>query len=537
MLSDAQAIVDGAIAGPGIKARRGPHLRCRHPGRSLGGLRGIARLADEGAPNPVGLHVATGADVCLILKAFIDDDVGQGVDDRHIGARLQLQVVVGPHMRGLNQVDGPGIHDDQASALAQPPLHDGGKHRMGLGGVGADDHDDIGLQHRIKVLGASGLTQGGFQSVARGRVADSRAGVHVVVARCGADELLHHINLFVGAARRGDPADGLAPVARLNPLQALRGGADGFIPTHRTPFVVDAVAHQGRRDAVPVGGVAKGEPPLHAGVAVIGVAVAVRHHAHELAALGLRTEGAAHPAVRASGDDRALRLAVFDDRLFNQRGRGAGLDAGAARHALGVDEGVVLAGDDLGVEAAPADGQGVGALLLLAGAHAAGADDALGRVEAEIQGGVVLGLIQMMGAVVAVAHGPQAHRAGHVLKFAIAVGGAGQAIQGMVGDVEFHDVAPQLRQPGRLGMHHHAFLDQGGAGRRIPLAPLNGHHAQAAGAKGGQVLGGAKLGHTRPDQGRGTHHRGAFGHANGAPVDFDVDRCCGGCAADGSRRA
>ena len=322
-------------------------------------------------------------------------------------------------------------------------------------------------------------------------------------------------------------------MSRLNPLQAPSSGADGFIPTHRTPFVVDAVAHQGRRDAVPVGGVAKGEPPLHAGVAVIGMAVAVRHHAHELAALGLRTEGAADPAVRASGDDRALRLAVLDDRLFNQRGGGAGLDAGAAGNALGIDEGVVLAGDDLGVEAAPADGQGVGALLLLAGAHAAGADDALGRVEAEIQGRLVLGLIQVMGAVVAVAHGPQAHRAGHVLQFTITVGGASQAIQRMVGDVELHDVAPQFRQPGRLGVHDHAFLGQGGAGGRITLAPLDGHQAQAARTEGGQVLGGAELGYVRSGQGCGAHHRDAFGHRDGPSVDFDVDRWRGARPAFG----
>ncbi len=35
-------------------------------------------------------------------------------------------------------------------------------------------------------------------------------------------------------------------------------------------------------DAVGVRGVAEGEAPLDAGVAVVGVAVAVRHHAHHL---------------------------------------------------------------------------------------------------------------------------------------------------------------------------------------------------------------------------------------------------------------
>ena len=94
----------------------------------------------------------------------------------------------------------------------------------------------------------------------------------------------------------------------------------------------------------------------------------------------------------------------------------------------------------------------------------------------------------------------------------------------MVGDVELHDVAPQFRQPGRLGVHRHAFLDQGGAGGRITLAPLDGHQAQAARTEGGQVLGGAELGYVRSGQGCGAHHRDAFGHHDGPSVDFDVDR-------------
>ncbi len=47
--------------------------------------------------------------------------------------------------------------------------------------------------------------------------------------------------------------------------------------------------------------------------------------------------------------------------------------------------------------------------------------------------------------VVAVAHFAQADHAGHVLQLAVAVRGAGEAVERMVGDVELHHVAAQRR--------------------------------------------------------------------------------------------
>ena len=62
----------------------------------------------------------------------------------------------------------------------------------------------------------------------------------------------------------------------------------------------------------------------------------------------------------------------------------------------------------------------------------------------------------MVLAVIAVAHLAQADRAGHVLQFAVAVGGAGQAVERMVGDVELHHAAAQLRQT--LGVWVRTFM-------------------------------------------------------------------------------
>jgi hypothetical protein len=86
----------------------------------------------------------------------------------------------------------------------------------------------------------------------------------------------------------------------------------------------------------------------------------------------------------------------------------------------------------MGGETAPVDRQREGALHLLAGAHATRANNAFCRVEGEIRVGGVFLTLQMIGAVMAVAHLAQAHGTRHVLQFAIAVGGTGQAIKRMV---------------------------------------------------------------------------------------------------------
>ena len=108
------------------------------------------------------------------------------------------------------------IDHDQLGALAQPLLQARGEHRMGGGRVGADDHDDVGVLDRVEILRAGRGAEGGRQAVAGRRVADAGAGVDIVVAEAGADQLLHQIGFFVGAARRGDAADGVAAVLRLD---------------------------------------------------------------------------------------------------------------------------------------------------------------------------------------------------------------------------------------------------------------------------------------------------------------------------------
>ena len=69
---------------------------------------------------------------------------------------------------------------------------------------------------RVEILRAGRGAEGRLQAIAGRRVADARAGIDIVVAEAGADQLLDEIGLLVGAARRGDAADGVAAVLRLD---------------------------------------------------------------------------------------------------------------------------------------------------------------------------------------------------------------------------------------------------------------------------------------------------------------------------------
>ncbi len=268
---------------------------------------------------------------------------------------------------------------------------------------------------------------------------------------------------------------------------------------------------------------------------MIRVAILVRHHAHDFLAFHLGTEAAANAAVRAGGDHAVLGLAHIDQRLLRQgRGR-AGLYAGAAGDAFGIEEAVVLAGRHLRFEAPSLDGQRERALYLLASTHAARTGDAFGWVEGEVRVGDVLGRkqrigatvllfgIDMIGPVVAVAHLAQAHHARHVLQLAVTVGRAGEAIERMIGDVQFHHAAAYLGEPGGLRMHLHAGAYRRGAGGRIALAPLDFHQAKPARAECLEHVGGAELRDANADLCRCAQHRGTLRHPHAATVDVQLD--------------
>ncbi len=440
VLGDAEAIVDGGVAAPGVEPGGGTDGLCRHARQLFHLFRRIAGLGDERRPVGEFVPVAAGAHEGLVAEPFGDDHMGQGGQYRDIGAGPEGEVMRRLDVGGADEVDAAWIDDDELRSLPQAPLEARGEDRMAIGRVGANDHDDIRLFDTIEILGASRRAEGGLEAVAGRRMADAGAGVDIVVAKDLADELLHEEGLLVGTARRGDAADGTNSALGLDFPEARRGEAERFVPGDFAPWFDDGFADHRRQHAVAMGDVAPGEATLDTGMAAIGLAVLIGDHAHQFLAAHLGLERTADAAIGAGGDDGVLRLADGDDALFGQGGGRAGGDAGPARHALGGKEVLHHPRRDARVETPAGDGQGEGALHLVAGPNAARADDAFARVVVEIGIRLVLDAeadifaavgarVDMVVAVISVAHVPQADGAGHVLQLAIAVGGAGQAIE------------------------------------------------------------------------------------------------------------
>ena len=120
----------------------------------------------------------------------------------------------------------------------------------------------------------------------------------------------------------------------------------------------------------------------------------------------------------------------------------------------------------------------------------------------------------------AVAHVAQAGHARHVLQLAVAIGAAGQAVQGVVGDVELHHPFAQVLQFGGLGAHDHARFGRRGARSREAFAAFDLHQAQTARAEGLQAVGGAQLGHLNARFHGRAHERCALGHLHRVAVDL-----------------
>ena len=134
-------------------------------------------------------------------------------------------------------------------------------------------------------------------------------------------------------------------------------------------------------------------------------------------------------------------LAEFDHRFFHQRRGRTCLHAGAARNAFRRGEWAVLSRRNHRRKSAAVNRQRKRTLHFLARAHASRAHDAFRRIESEIWIRLILLGVKMIRAAAAIAHLAQTHRARHVLQLAVSIGGTGQAVQWMIGNIEFHHAA------------------------------------------------------------------------------------------------
>src|SRR5450631_3338029 len=100
-------------------------------------------------------------------------------------------MIIGLDMRRADKVYAARVENDQFRAFAEPPFHVRGEYRMPIRGVCPDNHDDIGLVHRIEILGSRRRAKSGPEAIAGRRMADPRASVDIVITETGSDQFLN----------------------------------------------------------------------------------------------------------------------------------------------------------------------------------------------------------------------------------------------------------------------------------------------------------------------------------------------------------
>ena len=83
----------------------------------------MARFSNELTPSVIGIGVAAPGDERLVFQTFGHHHVAQRVDQRHVGARAQRQVLGLAQVGCFQQVDAARVGDDQLRPLAQALAH------------------------------------------------------------------------------------------------------------------------------------------------------------------------------------------------------------------------------------------------------------------------------------------------------------------------------------------------------------------------------------------------------------------------------
>ena len=200
MLGDPEAVVDRRIGCERVSPRRRTNLIRRYARGLLQCFGTVLGQPNEVFPRAEGLRVASLFDKRSIDQTVGHDNVTDRVDDRHIGPGQQLQMVGSFHVRRADQPDRAWINDDEFRSLTQASFHSRGEHRVRVGGIRTDDHDDVRVGYRREVLSSGTCSERLLQAVPRGRVAHARTGIHIVGTEGGSDHLLDDVHLFVRAA-------------------------------------------------------------------------------------------------------------------------------------------------------------------------------------------------------------------------------------------------------------------------------------------------------------------------------------------------
>ena len=204
MFGDTEAVIDRSIATCGIKPRGCAKLFGVDQRYRLQIFGAIAGLRNELGPMAIFVPVATLPNECLIGQTFGDDDVRHRGQHGNVRSGTKRKMVLRLDMRRTDNVGTARVDDDQLSARApilsaQTALHPAGKYRVSVGGVGPDDQDDVGIFDAIKILRSRAGAKGCFEAVSGRRMAHTRAGIDIVIAKACPDKFLHKEGFFIGA--------------------------------------------------------------------------------------------------------------------------------------------------------------------------------------------------------------------------------------------------------------------------------------------------------------------------------------------------
>ena len=283
------------------------------------------------------LEVGVLLDELLVDAVGRDDVVGDVVEDRQVGLRLEDQLDVG-------QLAGAVLegrqHRDLHVRAAEPPVGDAGpQHRMHLGHVGAPQHEDGGVLDVVVAAHRLVHAEGPHEAGHRRGHAVARVGIEVVAAEARLHQLGRGVALPDRPLARAEHAHRRRSLGLERLLELLGHHVEGAVPAHRLELAVLgvlAVLHPQQRRGEPVRAVHDlgQEVALDAVQAAVdfrlGVAlgrddaVVLDRHLHVAA-------GAAEAARRLGpGQLRGLRVgaAVLGQNLDGNAGHGAGGDGG-----------------------------------------------------------------------------------------------------------------------------------------------------------------------------------------------------------------
>ena len=166
-------------------------------------------------------------DELLLGQAVVEDVARDGGEPDEIGAGAGMQEDIGAagHLVFAQVGD-----DELLAAQLVRALDARGQHGMALGGVAADDEDQVGLLDVGDGAGIAAIADGAEKPGGGGRLAVARAVIHVVGADDGAGQLLHQVALFIGALGRGDEGERIGAVGGFDLGESAGDQRERFVP-------------------------------------------------------------------------------------------------------------------------------------------------------------------------------------------------------------------------------------------------------------------------------------------------------------------